>query len=133
VVATIDIVAHEQVVGVGRLSADLEQLHEVVELAVDVAANCHRTLHFLNVRLLRQNLASLTTKPKTYTLEGDTVMRKAVNTAVTAVITDLTQNVITVTTILLHHIHHPHGITVKFFPSPRNYCGITAGMGKIPR
>jgi len=31
----------------------------------------------------------------------------------------LPQNVITVTTVLPHHIYRPHGITVKFSPSPR--------------
>lgn len=33
---------HEEVVGVGVRAADLEQLHQVVELAVDVATNRHR-------------------------------------------------------------------------------------------
>ncbi len=52
VVAAVDVVAHEQVVGVGRVAADAEQLHEVVELAVDVATHCDRRTHGLHVRLL---------------------------------------------------------------------------------
>jgi len=31
----------------------------------------------------------------------------------------LPQNIITVTTVLLHPVYHLHGITVKFSPSPR--------------
>ena len=49
VVATIDVVTHEQVVGVGRLSTNLEQLTQVVELAVDVTTDSHRGAHFLHV------------------------------------------------------------------------------------
>lgn len=49
VVAAIDVVAHEQVVCVGRSSAYSEQLHKIVKLAVDVAAHCHGAFYFLNV------------------------------------------------------------------------------------
>ena len=59
VVAAIDIVAHEQVVGVRRVAADFEQLHEIVELAVHVAAHRHRTLDLLHVGFGRQYLARL--------------------------------------------------------------------------
>jgi len=38
VVAAVHEVAHEQVVGLRAVAADLEQLHEVVELPMDVAA-----------------------------------------------------------------------------------------------
>jgi hypothetical protein len=41
VVAAVDIVAEEEVVCVGDLSPDLKQLHQVVELPVDVAADRH--------------------------------------------------------------------------------------------
>jgi formyltetrahydrofolate synthetase len=36
---SIDIVAHEEVVGLGHLATDFKELHEVVELTVDVSAN----------------------------------------------------------------------------------------------
>ena len=49
VVAAIDVVAHEEVVGVRGLSANLEKLTQVVELAVDVAADGHRRAHLLYV------------------------------------------------------------------------------------
>lgn len=51
VVATIDVVTHEQVVVVGQLTADFEQLHEVPELAVDVTANGHGGAHRRHVGL----------------------------------------------------------------------------------
>ena len=43
---------HEQVVCVRHITTDAEQLHEVVELAVDVAAHGHGTAHGLHVGLL---------------------------------------------------------------------------------
>ena len=49
IVATIDVVTHEEVVGVGRLSTNLEQLTQVVELTVDVTAHRHGGAHFLHV------------------------------------------------------------------------------------
>lgn len=49
VVAAIDVVSHEEVVGLGRLAANLEQLQQVVELAVDVTANGHRGRDCLHV------------------------------------------------------------------------------------
>lgn len=63
VVAAVDVVAHEQVVGVGAAAAYPEQLHQVVELAVHVTTNGHRAFHLLHVRLLRQYLLSLRNRP----------------------------------------------------------------------
>ena len=45
VVSSVDVVAHEKVICVGRLAADAEKLHEVVELTVYVAAYSHRAFH----------------------------------------------------------------------------------------
>jgi len=59
VVAAVDVVSHEEVVSVGRLASDLEQLHQVVKLAVDISAHRDGTFHLLHVGLLRQNLTSL--------------------------------------------------------------------------
>ena len=47
----INIVAHEQVVGVGSPAAHSEQLDQVVELSMHVAAHRHGALHFLHIRL----------------------------------------------------------------------------------
>ena len=41
VVATVHEVTHEEVVGVGAFTAHLEELHEVLELSVNVSANLH--------------------------------------------------------------------------------------------
>eukprot|EP01136_Pigoraptor_vietnamica_P039277 Opistho-1_new@9865 len=59
VVATVDIIAHEEIVCVGRLAANAEQLHQVVELAVDIAAHRHGASHGLHIRLLLENFARL--------------------------------------------------------------------------
>jgi hypothetical protein len=36
---SINIVAHEEVVGLGDLASDFEEFHEIMELAVDVSAD----------------------------------------------------------------------------------------------
>ena len=52
VVSAINIISHEQIVGVGRLATDSEQFAQVAELSVDVAADCYRCAYFLHVRLI---------------------------------------------------------------------------------
>ena len=59
VVASVNIVAHEEIVGVGRLAPDLEELHEVVELSVHVPAHGDGAHHPLHVALLGQDLLRL--------------------------------------------------------------------------
>ena len=49
VVAAIYVVAHEQVVRVGRLATNLEELAQIMELAVNVAANSYGRAHLLHV------------------------------------------------------------------------------------
>ena len=61
VVATVNVVTHEEVVGIGGASANLKELHEIVELAVYIAANGDWTLHRLHIALLREDFASLYT------------------------------------------------------------------------
>lgn len=51
IVAPIDVVAHEQVVCVWRATTNFEELHQVMELSVDIAANRHWTFHRLHVKL----------------------------------------------------------------------------------
>jgi len=62
VVSSVNIVPHEQVISIWRLATDLEELHEVVELAVDVTTHRHRTLDALHVALLAQDLLGLLTQ-----------------------------------------------------------------------
>ena len=49
VVAAIHVVAHKEVVRVGRLPSNLEKLAQIMELAVNVAANSHWRTHLLHV------------------------------------------------------------------------------------
>ena len=56
VVAPVHVVTHKEIVCVWRLAPNPEQLHEVVKLAVHIAANRHRALDRLNIALFRQNL-----------------------------------------------------------------------------
>jgi hypothetical protein len=49
VVASVDVVTHKEVICVGGVSADAEEFLEIVELAVDVAANGDGTSYGLNV------------------------------------------------------------------------------------
>lgn len=56
VVATIDVIAHEKIVGVRAVASNSEQLNEVMELTVDVSANSDGATNELNVGFLDQNL-----------------------------------------------------------------------------
>lgn len=58
-VPAVDVVTHEEVVGLRGLAADAEQLDQIVELAVDVTAHSDRAAHALHVGFLHQHLASL--------------------------------------------------------------------------
>jgi len=58
-VATIDIVTHEQIIGVWIGTANLEELHQVMKLAVNISADRHWAFHWLHIGLFRQNLACL--------------------------------------------------------------------------
>lgn len=53
----VDKVAHEEVVRVGDVAADAEELHQVVELAVDVAAYCHGRVDGHDVAFFDEELA----------------------------------------------------------------------------
>ncbi len=52
VVASVDVVAHEEVVGLWDPAPDPEELHEVQELAMDVPAYCHRNFNGLHISFL---------------------------------------------------------------------------------
>lgn len=57
VIASIDIVSEEQVVGVGNGPSDFEQLDQVVELAVDVTADEDGSFDWDDVGLLGEDLS----------------------------------------------------------------------------
>ena len=48
VVAPVHVVPHEEVVGVRGLATDAEQLHQVVELTMNIPADCYWTFHLEN-------------------------------------------------------------------------------------
>jgi len=52
VVPSVYVIAHEEVVGVGGLSTNLEQLTQVVELAMDITANGDWSTYLLHVGLI---------------------------------------------------------------------------------
>lgn len=51
VVPAVDVVSHEEVVGVGAGTADSEELLEVVILTVDIAADCYGALDLRGLRV----------------------------------------------------------------------------------
>lgn len=57
IVATVDIIAEEEVVAVGDVSTDPEEFHEIVELPVDVSADVNRGSNVDHVGLLREDLS----------------------------------------------------------------------------
>ena len=62
VVPAVDVVPHEEVVHVGDRAADPEDLHEVMELRVDIAADDDGRMDLLHVGLSREHLAGLRSK-----------------------------------------------------------------------
>lgn len=64
VIASVHIVSHEEVVGVWRLPSYLKQLHEVMELTMDISTDCHWTSDLLHIGLLRQDFLGLKSRSK---------------------------------------------------------------------
>ena len=58
-VPSVDVISHEQVIRVGATAADLEQLHQVVELPVNVPANGDRASHRLHIAHSHEHLTRL--------------------------------------------------------------------------
>jgi hypothetical protein len=56
VIAAVDVVSHEDVGGVWNLATLVEELKQVVELAVDVAANSSGRAYGLHVAFLNEDL-----------------------------------------------------------------------------
>lgn len=62
-VATVDVVAQEEVSRLGRVAPDLEELHEIVVLAVHVTADGYGGVHLQEVGLGTQQLCALPDDP----------------------------------------------------------------------
>ena len=45
VVSSVHIISHEEIIGVGTLPSDPEELHQVMKLAVNIPTHRHRTFH----------------------------------------------------------------------------------------
>jgi hypothetical protein len=56
--ASVDKVAHEQIVGLWALSTDLKQLLEVVELPMNVTTNRDRSVHPLDIAFFEEDFTS---------------------------------------------------------------------------
>ena len=52
VVPTVHIVSHEEVVSIRAVSPNTEQLHQIMELTVDISTHRYWALDFLNIGLL---------------------------------------------------------------------------------
>ena len=64
VISTIDVITHEEVIRIGRAATDFEELHKIVELAVDIAADSDWAPNRLHIDLILKNFFSLHTKDK---------------------------------------------------------------------
>jgi hypothetical protein len=56
---SINIVPHEEIVGVGDIASNLKQLHQIVELPMDVPADNNGRSHLYNIELLIENFFGL--------------------------------------------------------------------------
>jgi hypothetical protein len=62
-VATIYVVAQEEVARLCRVAADFEQLHEIVVLAVDITTDGDGRIHLQQIRFCLQDLGALLDDP----------------------------------------------------------------------
>ena len=56
------IITHKEIIGIGSIYSYLKELDEIIELAMDITANRHQTLHRLYVPLLDENRPRLIAK-----------------------------------------------------------------------
>ena len=59
VVASVDVISHEQVVCVRGVASDLEELHQVVELSMDITADSDWAPDWLHVGLVLEDVFRL--------------------------------------------------------------------------
>jgi hypothetical protein len=57
-VTTVNVVTQKQVSGLGRVSANLEQLHQIVILSVDVTAYGDGGIHFQKIGLRPEDIGT---------------------------------------------------------------------------
>jgi len=56
VVASIDVISHEEIVVVGELTTNFEKFFQIVELSVDISTDSHGGSNWLHVTLVDENL-----------------------------------------------------------------------------
>ena len=49
IVASVDVITHEEIVGVGWLASDFEELAQIMELTMDVTADSHWCFDLLHI------------------------------------------------------------------------------------
>jgi hypothetical protein len=59
VVTSIDVVTHEEVVGIGWVATDTKELLKIMELTMHIATHCHWTLDWLDVGFVDQDRSAL--------------------------------------------------------------------------
>lgn len=64
IVASVNIISHEEVISVRRFPSYLKQLHQVVKLSVDISTHCHWASHLLHIGLFCQDLLGLRIRTK---------------------------------------------------------------------
>jgi len=59
VITSVDVITHEQVICIWRFASDFKELHKIMELSVNISANCDRTFDWLHIAFLRQDFLGL--------------------------------------------------------------------------
>ena len=59
VIPTVDIITHEQVVGVRWLASNFKEFSEIMELTMDITTNCDWCSYLLDIRFIYQNFFCL--------------------------------------------------------------------------
>jgi len=62
-VTTVNIVAQEQISGLRGISADLEKLHQIIVLSVDVTADGNGGIHFQQIGFRPEDLGTSVDNP----------------------------------------------------------------------
>jgi hypothetical protein len=52
----IDEITHENIISFRTIPPHLEQLHQIIELSMDISANCDRCFDILNIAFLEQDI-----------------------------------------------------------------------------
>ena len=61
-IAPINIVAHEQVVRLWTVASNAEELQKILELPMDIATDCNRAFHWLDVGLIYEDITGFITQ-----------------------------------------------------------------------